>query len=98
MDELKVWYESKVVWANLLGIIVSLAAAAQLISPEQGKIIISEVPEFLAAAATLVTSALGLYGRLVASKRIGTPVVPATPAVTAPATPTAPAVPATPAG
>lgn len=82
MEEPKKWYESKAVWANILGIVVSLAASFGLITTDQGAIVIKEVPEFLAMFGTLITSAFGLYGRVVATKAIGP-----TPAVTSTATP-----------
>jgi hypothetical protein len=67
----KNWYESKAVWANLLGGIIMALSMFGLVSNEKGKLIVEQGPEFLVMAVGVFMNMLGLYGRVTARSIIG---------------------------
>lgn len=71
MDNTKKWYESKGVWANLLGFAVMMASMFGLVDAEQGKIVVEQGAEMIVALIVALLNLFGLYGRVVAKDTIG---------------------------
>lgn len=70
MIEAKHWYESKAVWASILGFIVSMLSTIGLLSVENGTLIVNQLPELMVSLVTALTSLSALYGRVSANKVI----------------------------
>ncbi len=70
MDGNKSKWQSKAVWGNLVGGLVSLFVALGVIDAEQGTLINLELPTLLAGGAGIAANAWGFYGRVVAKDKL----------------------------
>lgn len=69
MNETKPWYLSKTAWASLATVLVSLLG---LLKFTVGVDFAEGFADWAVTAATVVTGAMALYGRLTARRRMGT--------------------------
>lgn len=70
MEQTKPWWTSTTIWANLITAILGVLVAAGVVSQEFSASIGANLNTLLGVAFTLLGS-LGLYGRLGATKQIG---------------------------
>jgi hypothetical protein len=69
-DATKPWYASRTIWASVLQVAVGVAVSAGLFSASAGGAVVSNAPDLIIGAVTIVLGGISLYGRVVATKAI----------------------------
>lgn len=70
MEESKPWYASKTIWASFLQIAVGIAVTMGVVSDTQGTALLADGPDLIVGLVTAVLGAIGLYGRVQATKTL----------------------------
>lgn len=68
MTETIKWWQSKTILANILGVIAGVGAMAGL---NLDASLQSQLVELVIATGTVISGAVGIYGRFTATKKIG---------------------------
>jgi len=70
MNGTKDWWTSQGVWANATQILTGIAVSMGIMTGEVGATIVATLPGLIVSAIMIALGAWGLWGRVVATKKI----------------------------
>jgi len=65
--ETKKWYESKTIWSGIIAILIAVYNTVRPLLAQYFGVYLPEIPDWVYT----ILGALGIYGRVVADKKIG---------------------------